>query len=917
MGGAMAAERAVGVPADAARRTRRRPSPVRGRNAELDVLTGLLDRLAEGRGGVVVFQGGAGSGKSRLLAEVHGLAGAAGVRTLGGAAEAETRLVPLAPLLDAVHGPVEEILGGDLARRLATGTDERFALLQELQDRLERAARSAPLLITVDDLHWADDVTRLVLRTLPERLEGHRVAWVLTSRLTEADPTTARLAAAGATVRTLHPLDDDAVDAVASDVLGRPLEPGERHLVHRAGGEPLLLVEVLRGLAEPSGTVPGRLRAVISRRVERLSEPAQEAVRIGAAVGDRFTVSQLAALLDRSPAALADPLGELASEGILTSDGEQQHFRHGLVREALSADLPVDLVRALRRQAVDVELAAGRPVLEVADALLDSALPGDVAAVGLLRRAALAAAPERAAELLARALELAPPEYRDRGTLIADAVGAHVLADRVAEGLALAERSLQGPLDPEVEASIRLSIAVVHREYSFVQSVRQSTTALGLTGISARTRVRLLATQLLIRIRDYEIEATAPFVPGALWLARVIGDVQAVSALLAAQACVRLHTEGITAARESLAAARAVLAGGPPPLLWSPALLTVVCATMAGEVGTALAAIDAEPARNFFQHALRARLKLDAGALAEAAELAAAVPERPETMEPDHTAAIVGLYTAGRAALAIGDETGITTAARNAQRMLDADSLAVRCTGAWLAALVADAHGEPARALELAAPALARLESVGPWLAEPPDPGDPALLVRIALRAGDQRLADRVVARAAADAARNPDLPALVAGEAHARGLAERSASLLDRAVTLLEPGDRPLALAAALEDAGRLAEAGVGYLDRALLLFTAHGAHRDAARIRALLRELGVHRRRAGRARGLTGWAALTATELEVVRIIGRGATKREAADRLFLSPHTVSTHLRNAYAKLGIRSRVELARIVLTEDH
>ncbi|TQS43464.1 ATP-binding protein [Cryptosporangium phraense] len=914
----MVAERAipdpvgpVRVPAD------RRATPVRGRTAELDALGALVGRLADGHGGVLVFAGGTGSGKSRLLAEARSLATAAGFRALGGAAEAESRLLPLAPLLDALHGPVDPVLGPEPARRLATGTDQRYQVLDEFQDQLERAARRTPLLITIDDLHWADDATRFVLRALPERLAGHRVAWVLTTRPADADPTLTRLADGGATIHPLRPLDDTAVEAVARDVLGRPPSPAERALAHRAGGEPLLLVELLRGLAEQADVFSGRLRAVIGRRVERLSEPAQEAVRIGAAVGDRFTVTQLATLLDRSPAALTGPLEELAGEGLLTSEGGQRRFRTGLVREVLSQDLPVDLVRALRRQAVDADLADGRPVLEVADALLDSALPGDLAAVELLRRAASAAVPGRAVELLTGALELAPADHAVRAGLIEDAVGAYVLAGRAADGLALAERSLQGRLDPEVEARIRLSIAVVHREYSFAQSVRHSTTALGLSGVSGGTRARLLATRALTRIRDYEIEATAALLPSAMRLARATGDVEALSALRAVEACVRLHTDGITAARASLAAARDLV---DAPLLWSPALLTAVCASMAGEVGAALAAVDAAaPGRGGVLRALRARLRFDAGALAEAAALAAAFPERPETMEPDHTAAIIGLYTAGRAALASGDEAGIAGAARNAQRMRDAESLAVRCTGAWLAALVADAQGDPARALALAAPALARLEGVGPWLAEPPDPGDPALLVRIALRAGNQRLAERIASRATADAARNPDLPALVAGGAHARGLTERSPAELDRAIALLEPGERPLVLAAALEDAGRLAgrgDTGVGYLDRALLLLDRHGAHRDAARVRALLRELGVRRRRAARARGITGWAALTATELEVARIIGRGATKREAADRLFLSPHTVSTHLRNTYAKLGVRSRVELARIVLAED-
>jgi DNA-binding CsgD family transcriptional regulator len=63
-------------------------------------------------------------------------------------------------------------------------------------------------------------------------------------------------------------------------------------------------------------------------------------------------------------------------------------------------------------------------------------------------------------------------------------------------------------------------------------------------------------------------------------------------------------------------------------------------------------------------------------------------------------------------------------------------------------------------------------------------------------------------------------------------------------------------------------------------------------------------------------GWGSLTDSELRVARLVAQGATNRDAADQLFLSPHTVSTHLRHTFAKLGINSRVELARIAVKED-
>ena len=102
----------------------------------------------------------------------------------------------------------------------------------------------------------------------------------------------------------------------------------------------------------------------------------------------------------------------------------------------------------------------------------------------------------------------------------------------------------------------------------------------------------------------------------------------------------------------------------------------------------------------------------------------------------------------------------------------------------------------------------------------------------------------------------------------------------------------------------------------RALVISTEAGATRDAARIRGRLRELGVRRRLVAPARPAHGWAGLTDSELKVVRLVGEGLTNREAAARLYLSPHTVSMHLRHAFTKLGINSRVELARVVLERD-
>jgi len=82
-------------------------------------------------------------------------------------------------------------------------------------------------------------------------------------------------------------------------------------------------------------------------------------------------------------------------------------------------------------------------------------------------------------------------------------------------------------------------------------------------------------------------------------------------------------------------------------------------------------------------------------------------------------------------------------------------------------------------------------------------------------------------------------------------------------------------------------------------------------ARVRRRLRQLGVQRRLPTERRPTQGWAALTESELAVVRLVTEGFTNREVAERLYVSPNTVSSHLRHAFEKLGINSRVALARM------
>jgi DNA-binding CsgD family transcriptional regulator len=125
------------------------------------------------------------------------------------------------------------------------------------------------------------------------------------------------------------------------------------------------------------------------------------------------------------------------------------------------------------------------------------------------------------------------------------------------------------------------------------------------------------------------------------------------------------------------------------------------------------------------------------------------------------------------------------------------------------------------------------------------------------------------------------------------------------------------LAHAAAWEDLGvahqqqGTAGTAIDALTQALFIFARAGATTDAARLRSRLRALGIRRRVAAAEKLATGWAAMTKSELAIAQLVATGLTNREIAERLFVSPHTVNTHLRQVFAKLEVKSRVDLTRL------
>jgi DNA-binding CsgD family transcriptional regulator len=922
---------------------------LRGRQVQIDTVAGQLDALLAGRGGIILVRGLPGMGKSSLLAEAARMARARGIAVYHGAGDAATQVIPLGPLLEALVSTADPPVDPAILRDLSKSPDQRFWLLRELQESLERAALRVPVLISIDDVQWADPATLHALGTLPMHLAPHRVLWLLAVRSGELTPAVraamTRLEATDAVRVTVNPLDEAAVGDVAADLLGGAPDDALLKVLDGVQGQPFLLTELVRGMLEErlvevadgaarltGAEMPLRFRDSVGQHLARLSDSAHDALRMGAVLGGRFSADELAALLDVPPAAIMASVREAVAAGLVIEDRDRLAFRHDLVREAVDADLPWTLRQSLRRRAIDVMVRYGAPPADVAELVMEAARPGDRDAIKLLRQAAAETgrvSPAVASLLSGRALALTASGDPGRGLLVAETIAYLVNAGHAAEALRLITSGAGDLTDPAAEAEARLALAILSLQYAPADVAEQCRLALKRSGVPAALRVQLLCALSLGLDLGGDVAAAEASATEAVVLARASGDSanelttllpRSVHSLargnwraavdLSSDAVARQHDMPRTSVRVWL------------PDAWQALLLLAVArpadAFALIDAGVRTAQRDGLSASVRIWSMIRCRALLSAGRLADAAAEAEATIEMGDDVGDGSYGYVnhMALYVLGQVALHTGDTAGLGQARRSGIRLRAAD----RCSstqrlGSWLLAMVADAEGDPRRAAE------AGVQVLDP-LARGPLPGtsprtyaDIADLTRILVRAGQRGDAAQAVGRLEDFTVRHPDFPFLDSAAAHARAVLDGDPDAALVAVELSSGDPRPLVRAAVLADAGELlprartAEA-VPLLETALAAYTAAGAERGAARVRSLLRARGL-RPASGGPRSSREWPELTESEFAVASLVAQGATNREVAERLYLSPYTVNSHLRHVFAKLGIRSRVELARL------
>uniref|UniRef100_UPI00356A0F5D BTAD domain-containing putative transcriptional regulator n=2 Tax=Amycolatopsis kentuckyensis TaxID=218823 RepID=UPI00356A0F5D len=365
-----------------------------GREAELARLREAVADVAAGTGHSLWLEGEPGSGRTALLAEL--LAMAQDLKPAFAAADALDQRFALRPLLDAlgVHPRATDERRANLAARLGerSGEDPVDSLLGLVRE----LCADAPLVLVVDDLHWADDTTLRVWRYLSR--ETRELPLLLVGacrpvpRPAALDELRAEFDNDVTSVLTLTPLPEADTLELATRLVGAPPGPGLRTLVSYGSGNPRYTREIVDTLlaqsmivldgvhahldGNSSQTIPAPLGSRITLYLSFLSSGTRDTLRWAALLGGEFSLADIAVATERPPTALVGAVDEAITSGVLVESGDRLAFRHPLLRRVLYEKTPAAMRVALHRQLAEAFAAARAPAARVAEQL--AAAPAQV-----------------------------------------------------------------------------------------------------------------------------------------------------------------------------------------------------------------------------------------------------------------------------------------------------------------------------------------------------------------------------------------------------------------------------------------------------------------------------------------------------------------------------------------------------------
>lgn len=948
-----------------------------GRMEEQALLEDELATAATGRLRIVLLTGEPGIGKTRLAGELAArsrrtaLTLAARAYPLGATASLGLWVEALEGHLRAI-GPeeVRTVCGtgaADLAALLpavaAAGIrppdvePPRLRLLGGLASLLTELSAAAPLLVTLDDVHWADGSSWEALNYLAHNLTDRPILIVLTARTAElsreqvASSVVLGLEQEGyLTRRTLDPLGSADLRRLAVAATGR--EQIHDRLVgwlqQRSAGNPLYAAGLLRALLEEGADLdrpalsrlPEDLAERIEVRLRDLTGTARSVLEMLAVAGGRMGLDELLALTGSPLNELADQLERLIHDRLVAEIEAARdvayEIAHPLFGEVIVRGLGGARRRALHRHIARALVAAGRPGPAASHFVASSAV-GDPEAVEALC-AALAQAEARelhreALTLLQALLELLPAGD-PRWLAVADALAlqperivdhrADVGADVGAEAMRRIDQVLAARPDPQRQGAVQLNLAVFlawgRGDYSAAGPLCES--AMRHFAEAGNRRGELLARSEIgyLQWQACRMDRWAPIATEVLEAGRDAGDdfveLQGLCALAHVQLLGGELDQALATIEEALAGARA------SGRLYRSSYLLAQTALALGFAGRLPEASDRLAEGRSANPAYRDTLLIDWGIQVDllAGRLTACVDAFREQLAWTGGYGRRRGWGAALAAIAAAElgragEAGEIVAALD--RVFERRSWQLQGDlSFWSAVVVSGLTG--------ACPDLERLrdcvrrQSVGGWPNGPCTRLMLADLGELAAVSGDKAAADAVDELAAACEleASGPALAAVTtlatAGAALARDDAAAAAAALPHVLAELDRAGWVLLAGRAAVLLGR---AGVSLGDRELALqawtraaaqFGVCGATVRRDRVTEDLRRLGARGKRAGAT--VSGPGALSKREREVARLAAGGSTAKEIAGALFIAERTAETHLASVYAKLGLSSRSQL---------
>ncbi|MEV4316500.1 AAA family ATPase [Actinocrispum sp. NPDC049592] len=589
------------------------------RGRELSRLRAAFDRAAGGTAGAVLIAGDAGVGKTRMVEEIGRIATAGGAIVLSGrCVDVGEAGLPYLPFAEALSQVRREDLAGRpglsmLLPELAPAANEppthepqrfvpAFGKVQGMQPRREQdvgqlqlfdavyalltdLAEEHCVVLVIEDLHWADSSTRGLLSFLLSRLRSQRLLIVCTYRTDDLHrrhplrPLLAELVRLPAVERLdLPPFDKtDARTFVAALGEGGIEADTVRKVADQSEGNAFFAEELLAALSDPDCGIPASLVDVLLNRVERLSEPAQQVIRLASVAGRTVrheTLHDVGELDDRE---LEEALREAVQHHVLVlkGEGEQYSFRHALLREAVYGDLlPGERVRmhaAYARYKMAHQDERGNAAALAYHSLESNSLPvALMASVAAAKEATKLGAPGDALRHLEQALRLwdsvdesARPADTNELTLLRKASWAAGTSGEPERAIAyarsavkLADKQGDAQLSAEVRRRLAQTLLTIDGGEDESRTVIEAAWEKVAELPPSQTRAWVLAVQARILRNDRELELARERAELAVADARAVGAVGAESDALATLAVTAEATGDVEKARELLVQAK-------------------------------------------------------------------------------------------------------------------------------------------------------------------------------------------------------------------------------------------------------------------------------------------------------------------------------------------------------------------------